>query len=208
MRGVFGAVVLIQTLLSLVWLAAVPYLARSVHADGTALIVITALGALVVLFSIAQMRAVRPLNWFVAQAIAWVFILLAFNAFYITPLNNERSPAAVVRELESRADGTHVVILQAHVPEEASFYMPLHRKAGPAPSVYLALVDDHTDVERRARSKNPVPVPPPDEALFQSWITDGKVVSVRRLELQSAPGDARWKAYEIFVRHLGYAEAR
>jgi 4-amino-4-deoxy-L-arabinose transferase-like glycosyltransferase len=208
MRGVFGAVVLIQTLLALVWLGALPFLVHLVNVLGAASIVIFALAAIAVVYSAVQMFTVRPSRWFLGQAVAWVLILTSFGAYYLTPLNNQRSPAAVVRELQSRADGTRVAILQSRVPEEASFYLPLHPKTGPAPIIYLALIDDHMEVERRARSKKPTSIPPPDEALFQSWLPNANVMSVRRLDLESAPGDARWKAYEILVRHTGYATAR
>jgi hypothetical protein len=207
MRGIFGAVVLIQTLVAVAWLGAMPLLARSVHTLNVMTVVFTACAAVPVIGSVVRMFRVRPDGWFWAQSLAYVLILTGFGAFYLTPLNNERSPAAVAREVEGLADGTHTAILQSHLPEEVSFYLPLHANVGPAPSAYVAILDDHVDAERRAKAKRPVPVPPPDEELFRSWFPEGRVVSVRRIDLQSAPGDARWKVYEILVRRTAYATA-
>jgi len=71
--------------------------------------------------------------------------------------------------------------------------------------VYLVILDDHVEVDRRARAKHPVPIPPPDRELFQSWFPNAKVIAARRIELQTAPGDARWKAYEITINRTAYA---
>lgn len=208
MRGIFGAVVLIQTLVAVAWAGAMPFMARSVHALGTTMIVLTAFAGLLVVYSLVQMFGVRPRRWFLGQSLAYVVILIGFGAYYLTPLNNDRSPAPVAREVEGYADGTRTAIAQSRLAEEASFYLPLHPRVGPAPSIYLAILDDHVEAERRAKAKRPVAVPPPDEELFQSWFPDAKVVSVRRLDLRSAPGDARWKVYEILVRHSVYATAQ
>jgi len=103
-----------------------------------------------------------------------------------------------------------VAIARSRLPEEVSFYLPLHPKVGPAPRAYLAIIDDHTGVDRRANfnwrtEKSPLPPPDPSLDFFRPWFPDATLLGVRRVEMKSAPGDARWKVYEITVGNRAFA---
>jgi len=205
MKGLPGAIALIQTIIALAAAIALVFLARSVQSLTVTPILFASMAIVFSILSARDVFAVRPARWLIDQSLAYAFVLLGFGVGYLTPLNNTRSPAAVAREVAALADGQHTAILQSRLPEEVSFYFPLHPQTGPAPSIYLVIVDDHVEVERRARAKRPIPIPEPDEELFQSWFPTEKVISIRRLELKSAPGDARWKAYAIMIHRTAYA---
>ncbi|HEY8746410.1 MAG TPA: glycosyltransferase family 39 protein [Tepidisphaeraceae bacterium] len=205
MGGLPGTIIVIQSLIAVAWAITLLFLARSAHSLTVTAMLLSGLALVFAVYSMREMHAVRPVKWLAYQTVSYAFVLLGFGAFYLTPINNARSPAPAVREMVQMADGYHTAILQSRMPEEASFYLPLHPKTGPAPSVYLVILDDHVEVDRRARAKHPVPIPPPDRELFQSWFPNAKVIAARRIELQTAPGDARWKAYEITINRTAYA---
>jgi hypothetical protein len=87
------------------------------------------------------------------------------------------------------------------IPDEA--VPPRHRFA----KKVLALVDDARGVRQRQRTGaryEDAPYPPKQ---FRHWVDDptGTVTEVRRVPLQSAPGDAKWKLFELTVARSAIA---
>jgi hypothetical protein len=156
------------------------------------------------LIALAHMLAVRPRRWFATQVAAYTAVLLVFYHFHETPSNNERSPKALCAELAPLIDGTHRALLVSKLPEEVAFYLPLHPPEGPAPSRYVVVIDDQKGVRERAR-RNSTEVPSPAPQEFQGWFADAKVIGVRRVPMSAAPGDARYKVYELTVSRSGLA---
>jgi len=97
-------------------------------------------------------------------------------------------------------------VLVPRIPEEASVYLPIDLRYGFGHKV-LAIIDDTHGVRQRATARNPQPVPEPKVEMFAGWVPDAKVVSVKRLELDSLPADYRWKVYELTVERRGLALA-
>ena len=197
MRRLPGAVVAVQAAIGVGFALALPVLVWQDHAARAAGLFVSAGAIGLSLLPVREMFSARSMRWLDWQGVAYAAILLAFCNFYLTPVNNDRSPVALCRELRSLADGTHRVILGSKLPEEAAFYLPLHPKEGTAPMRYLVVVDDQVGVQ--ARAKKGRAEPPAESDKFDGWVPDAKVVSVRRVKMNSAPGDARWKVYELTV---------
>ena len=203
MRGIPGAVVAIQAAAGVGLVIALAVLVWPFSAERTSALVSCGIALVLSLVAVREMFAVRPMRWFVAQSLTYAAALLIFYHFREAPADNARSPVAVCRELQSLADGTHRAILESKLPEEVAFYLPLHPPHGVAPSAYLVVVDDQKGVSRRAKSGRPEPQVSIEE--FEGWVPDAKVVRAQRVPISSAPGDARWKVYELTVERRALA---
>ena len=205
MRGLAGALIAIQAVIGLGWAASLPVLAWRQMGVQAIPLLLCGLAIILAILPLREMFKARPARWLVSQTVAYAAVLLVFCNCYVTPLNNARSPVALCHELESLADGTHRAILISKVPEEVAFYLPLHPKQGPAPSEYLVVVDDQKGVQERERRRTSEP--PPNLQEFEGCVPDAKLVSVRRVAMISAPGDARWKVFELTVRRTALARS-
>ena len=203
MRKLPGAIVLIQTCIGIAWSCSLPVLLWRVHDLKLVPLAISAAALMCAVIAFVEMRSVRPARWIVVQAIAYGLTVIVFCDYYLTDLNNARSPVALCRELESMVDGTHRAILESKVPEEVAFYLPLHPQTGSAPSRYLVVMDDQVGVDERAKHKRPFRSLSVEH--FAGWVPDAKVIEAHRVEMKSAAGDARWKVYELTVRRQGFA---
>ena len=205
MHGLPGAVVAAQVLIGIGWAAALPVLMWPMHRSHLAVALLCGLTMLIALFPLREMFAARPVHWFAYQAGAYAAVLLVFCHLVRTPMENARSPAPISRELLAMADGTHTAILESKLPEEIAFYLPLHPPCGVAPSNYLVVIDDRGGVARRSINGHAPPEVKTSD--FEGWVPDATLAAVRRVEMKSAPGDARWKVYELEVKRTGFAHA-
>jgi 4-amino-4-deoxy-L-arabinose transferase-like glycosyltransferase len=199
-----GAVVLGQTVIGVGSAAALVGFVWQHRQTRWAGLFLLSIALVLALIALAHMLAVRPRRWFAAQVAAYAAVLLVFYHFHETPTNNERSPKALCAELAPLIDGTHRALLVSKLPEEVAFYLPLHPPEGPAPSRYVVVIDDQKGVRERAR-RNSTEVPSPAPQEFQGWFADAKVIGVRRVPMSAAPGDARYKVYELTVSRSGLA---
>ena len=203
-RGIPGALIITQSAIGIgfaVVLALLLWRQHRVPAVMLGLMILMGLATCIPLWPILRRR---PMPWLVAQTLAYCMVLLVFCNFYVTPENNARSPKAVCEELKPMIDGMHRAALVSKLPEEVAFYLPL-RARGAAPRQWLWVKDDEKDAKARAKAHKPPPDPIPEE--FEGWVPGAKVVSVRRVPVRSAPGDARWKVYELTVDYSRFAEA-
>ncbi len=199
-KGLAGGLLIAQTLIGVGFSVATGVMIHSVIRANNAWMAILPL--VVSLLPLIAIRAKRPRRWLVLQAIAYGTAILFFFVLYIRPLENQRSARQVAAEMLALAQQPDHTILVPRLPEEVSVYLPLDLTYGPQAKV-LTVVDDSRGVRDRALHRRPIPAPNPET--FQRMIADGQVVSVRRVPLKSAPGDARWKVYEITVRRAGFA---
>jgi 4-amino-4-deoxy-L-arabinose transferase-like glycosyltransferase len=206
LRGWPGAIVAAQGIIGVVWALALPFMVWPFKPARMLALIVSAVAIVLALIPIRQMLSGRTQRWLVSQAISYAAIIFVFSNFVRTPTENARSPQSVCRELLTLADGTHRAILESKLPEEVAFYLPLHPPQGIAPREYLVVVvDDHIGVDERAKSHRPEPQV--DPADFEGWVPGAKVVTVRRVPMESAPGDARWKVYELTVARKVFARS-
>lgn len=205
LRGWPGAIVAAQGIIGIVWAMALPVMVWPFKPARTVALVAAAAAIALALIPIRQMLAGRTQRWLVSQAIAYAAIIFVFSNFVRTPTENARSPQAVCRELLKLADGTHRAILESKLPEEVAFYLPLHPPQGIAPREYLVVMDDHIGVDERVKSHRPEPQI--DPADYEGWVPCARVVTVRRVPMESAPGDSRWKVYELTVARKVFARS-
>lgn len=200
--GIVGVVMAAQALVGVGWAAVSLHLVRTSIA-GALPVSLGVAALLVALLPVGAIIAGRPARSLALQAVVYAAVISIFCADYLTPANNARSPKRLARELTSLADGRHRAILQPVVPEEVAFYLPLDLSAGPAPGEYLLVIDDQKGAKERLRTHQPEHLPDPMD--YQRWIPDAKVIGLRRLAMESAPGDARWKVYAIIVERKALA---
>jgi hypothetical protein len=67
------------------------------------------------------------------------------------------------------------------------------------------VIDDSRGVRDRRRRVARYEDAPYDVRQFRSWMPDATVTDVRRIPLASAPGDARWKLFELTVDRKAFA---
>jgi 4-amino-4-deoxy-L-arabinose transferase-like glycosyltransferase len=200
-----SALVWAQVIIGIGWAIVLPVLIVKQHAVGVVPLAAAGTAIVLAIWAAWTARSGGSTRWLVWQTLAYAAILLVFNNIVQTATANNRSPKPVCQELSAVAAQSHAAILVDRLPEEAAFYLPLHPNHAVAPRVYLVMVDDATGVNYRAKRK--LPEPPPDVEHFEGWVPDAKLVGVRRVALKSAPGDARWKVYELTVERSALASA-
>jgi len=136
-------------------------------------------------------------RYLVAQAIACAVVIGVFAEVYLWPVNNARSPKALCEELRPLIDGSHRELIVPLLPPEVAFYLPLRLPKGIAPGEYIVVTDDQRGLRTRARSRRAAELP--EAEMCEPWVGSAKIVSIRRVPMQSAPGDARYKVYAIAV---------
>jgi 4-amino-4-deoxy-L-arabinose transferase-like glycosyltransferase len=154
----------------------------------------------------------RPRAWVAGQAAAYALLIALFFNLHVGPRENRRSPAPVAREmLALLAEGGRTTRFE-RLPEQLAVYFPVNPdEAVPPHSRFakkvLAVVDDARGVRQRRRTGaryEDAPYPPKQ---FRPWVEDpaATVTEVRRVPLQSAPGDAKWKLFELTVERSALA---
>jgi 4-amino-4-deoxy-L-arabinose transferase-like glycosyltransferase len=203
-KGLAGALAWTQAIVAVAFAIAIGVLiARVFDARRTGMLVGVA-GAAVALVPLAMVVMKKQCAWLITQAISYSLLIVLVMHFYTTPLDDGRSPKPASRQMATLCRDPDYTVLVPKLPEEASVYLPIDLRYGFGHKV-LAIVDDAHGVRQRAIAANPRPVPEPKLEMFAGWVPDAKVVSVRRLQIDSLPADYRWKVYELTVERRGLA---
>ena len=144
----------------------------------------------------------NPMAWVWWQTGGYVLLALGVMLGVRTAIDNSRSAKSVCAELEKRAAAPDTAILRSRLPEEVAVYLPLREQPALARHL-LVVVDDQLGAHERSKTHAPVPVPRPE--YYEGNFPDGRVLFVDRVPMESAPGDSRWKVFELTVERLRYA---
>jgi 4-amino-4-deoxy-L-arabinose transferase-like glycosyltransferase len=153
-------------------------------------------------WTIVVLQFRKPMVWLWWQALGYVLLALAVMLALETTIDNARSAKSLCIELQGRLNDPDTAVLRSRLPEEVAVYLPLKEQNGMARHV-LVIVDDQVGVHDRRKTHLPAVVPPPSN--FDSSFTNGWVSLVNRVPMQSQPGDARWKVFELTVERMKYA---
>jgi 4-amino-4-deoxy-L-arabinose transferase-like glycosyltransferase len=201
-RGWPGAFIALQTIVGIAFAVGVP----GIILLGTAPSVRNALLTLPVLaFALLPLRPMwgqRTRTWVLMQTATYVLLALAFWRLCFVPQENLRSAKDVAAEVLALAHEPGRTLLVPRLPEEVAVYLPLELRYGAGAKV-LVVLDDQRDAHFRQKHK--LPEPTMRIGQFAGWLPDETVTEVRRVALSSAPGDARWKVYELTVQRTGLA---
>ena len=157
-------------------------------------------GVIFALIPLWALRRQSTRNWIGLQTAVYVAAILLFWGLYFHPEEDGRSPKPVAAELLALSRQPGYTLLVPRLPEEVSIYLPLDVHYGYEKHVLTIMDDTHGVHQRHGK-----PVPPPQVSTFQRMVPDAEVTAVRRVPVKSAPGDARWKVYDITVRRTGFA---
>jgi hypothetical protein len=152
----------------------------------------------------------RPRAWATWQAVAYAALVALFFNFHAGPNENARSPKPVAaRMLALLGEGGRTVRFE-RLPEQVAVYLPVDPDAMVPPRYrfsgkVLAVIDDSRGVRERRKRRARYEDAPYDVRQFRSWVADGTVTEARRVPLEAAPGDARWKLFELTVDRRGLA---
>jgi 4-amino-4-deoxy-L-arabinose transferase-like glycosyltransferase len=201
-RGWPGAFIALQTIVGIAFAVGVP----GIILLGTAPSVRNALLTLPVLaFALLPLRPMwgqRTRNWVLMQTATYVLLALAFWRLCFVPQEDLRSAKDVAAEVLALAHEPGRTLLVPRLPEEVAVYLPLELRYGAGAKV-LVVLDDQRDAHFRQKHK--LPEPTMHVGQFAGWLPDETVTDVRRVPLRTAPGDARWKVYELKVQRTGLA---
>lgn len=161
---------------------------------------------------IAQTIAALPLwaiharrfrAWPLAQAAAYVALFLAFSQLYLSPAEAQRSAKPVAAEVTELLRHPGYTLLRGPVPEEVAVYLPSSIGYDYHSAHVLVILDDQHDVNMRKKQPGEIPTPN-----LRNWVPDGKVMEIKRVPLQAASGDSRWKVWELTVDRKVFADGR
>lgn len=156
-----------------------------------------------VIFALLPLWVLRRQNaqiWISLQTAVYIAAILLFLGLYFHPDQDSRSPKPVAAELFVLSRQPGYTLLVSRLPEEVSIYLPLDMHYGYENHILTVMDDTHGMHQRQGK-----PIPPPEVSTFQRMVPDAEVTAVRRVPMKSAPGDARWKVYDITVRRTGFA---
>ncbi|MDB5356895.1 MAG: glycosyl transferase family 39 [Phycisphaerales bacterium] len=201
-RGWPGAFIALQTIVGIAFAVGVPGIIMLGAAPSVrnALVMVP-----VVVFALLPLRPMwgrRVPSWALMQTATYVLVALAFWRLCFVPQEDLRSAKNVAGETLALAREPGRTLLISRLPEEVAVYLPLDVRYGVGGKV-LVVVDDQRDAHFRQKHK--LPEPAVHVGQFAGWLPDETVAEVRRLPLKSAPGDARWKVYELTVQRSGVA---
>ena len=214
-RGVRGALAAVQSLTGVGAAAALAWLVlratRGALVDGTRVNLPTA--SLAIAIGVLALTCVpiwlmlhgRPRTWAIAQGVAYGVLVATLYGLYLEPLDNGRSAKGVCREVQGLLREGGRTVQTDHLPEEAGVYLPLNPEslgAGPFASKVLLLRDDAWAVKQRRLHR------PSQDYVPGASMVNGRIAAFRRIPLKCAPGDARWKLYEITVDRSALVSAQ
>ncbi len=153
-------------------------------------------------WTIVVLQLRNPMAWVWWQASGYLLLILGVMLTLETRIDNARSAKSLCAELALHAEAPDTAILRARLPEEVAVYLPLKEEPALARHV-LVVVDDQFAARERVKTHVPPPIPSPEH--FDSSFPDGRVLFVDRIPMKTAPGDARWKVYDLTVERLRYA---
>jgi 4-amino-4-deoxy-L-arabinose transferase-like glycosyltransferase len=147
----------------------------------------------------------NPRRWVRWQVAACVLLTLGLMFGVETAMDNDRSAKSLCVELTVKAEAPGTAILRSRLPEEVAVYLPIDLDDREAMATHFLVVqDDQFEVEKRKKKGGAPPIPPPET--YASSFPNGQVIFVDRVPMKSAPGDARWKVYELTVERFRYAQ--
>jgi hypothetical protein len=203
MVGRAGALIVLQTFIGVAFGAGVLVMMFNLGHSRPMNWVIAIFSLIAASLSIRSIIARRPRTWLCVQAAAFVLLSVVFNRCYLTPKESERSGKYVAAEMLALSRQPGWTLLPGRLPEEVAVYLPADVTYDFRASHVLIAVDDQHGV--RMREPHHLPLPTPQLEQFGGFIFDGQLVAVGQVPLSSAPGDARWKVYELTVSRRGYA---
>ncbi len=144
-------------------------------------------------------------GWLLPQSISYVLILMVFSRFIMTPQENDRSAKTLASELASDAAQPEHTLMIGRVPEEVAVYLPAGERYDAAARHVLIVSDDQEGWLARRKGSKSVIERTPDPLAFANWFPGARVLFVDRVPMKSAPGDTRWKVYELTLERKFYA---
>ena len=144
-------------------------------------------------------------GWVPVQALAFVLLALAYSRFISTPQDNERSAKRLAQELAIDAAEKGRTLFVAKLPEEVAVYVPLTCRYNASAHHVLIVRDDQEGMLARRKGKMSAADRSPDARALAGWFPDGQILFVDRVEMKCAPGDSRWKVYEVTVERKLFA---
>src|SRR5665213_525080 len=207
-KGWAGGLIAFQAILAIGFVIALPILVFTGlhHGAHVAAGVVAALLLVVAFVPVRAMLRADGGSWVLAQAAVYVLAFAAFGRLYITPLEDQRSPRPVASELMALSRQPGRTLLTSRLPEEVAVYVPMNAAVREFATHVLVILDDQRGVRYRTRHALPTPALPMI-GKFQGWVRGAWLSDIRRVPMKSAPGDARWKVYELTVERRGYARA-
>jgi 4-amino-4-deoxy-L-arabinose transferase-like glycosyltransferase len=196
------ALIILQTLLAIGFAVAIAVMAHKPGhwsgADFAAAII--ALAAAV--FPVSALYAKRFRIWALVQAGVYIMLFLAFGRLCFAPREAERSAKPVAAEVAQLLRQPGWTLLTTQLPEEVAVYLPAGVHYDFRSGHVLVVLDDQHEVARRQIQPGEIPTPN-----LGRWIPDGKITEIKRVPLQAAPGDSRWKVWELTVDRKLFAWA-
>ena len=204
-RVTWGGIVLaIQTTIGVVCAVALMVVVRTHTAHppwATAFSVVVLLASC---WPIVLLQLPNPRRWLRGQVAAYVLLTLGIMFCVETEMDNARSAKALCAELALKADAPNTAILRSRLPEEVAVYLPIDSDDRAAMATHLlVVVEDDSSANDRLKQGGDPPIPDPET--FAASVPDGRVIFVDRVPMNSAPGDSRWKVYELTVERMRYA---
>lgn len=197
-KGQPATLLAIQTFIGMGFMIGVGVMVVIDHRPAIAIAVLP--GVIFALFPLWALRRQNARTWIGLQTAVYVSAILLFWGLYFHPEEDGRSPKPVAAELLALSRQRGYTLLVPRLPEEVSIYLPLDVRYGYENHVLTIMDDTHGVHQRHGK-----PIPPPEVTTFQRMVPDAEVTAVRRVPMKSAPGDARWKVYDITVRRMGFA---
>ena|GEM_PF-1264545 len=197
-KGQPAALLAVQTFIGIGFMIGVGVMVVLDHRPKTAIIALPA-----VVFALLPLWPLHKKNartWNGLQSAVYVAAILLFWGLYFHPEEDGRSPKPVAAELLTLSRQPGYTLLVPRLPEEVSIYLPLDVHYGYENHILTIMDDTHGVHQRHGK-----PIPPPEVTTFQRMVPDAEVMAVNPVPMKSAPGDARWKVYDITVRRTGYA---
>ena len=198
LKGQPAALLAIQTFIGIGFMIGVGVMVVIDHRPMMALAALP--GVVFALFPLWALRRQNARIWIGLQTAVYVAAILLFWGLYFHPEEDRRSPKPVAAELLALSRQPGYTLLVPRLPEEVSIYLPLNVHYGYENHILTIMDDTHGVHQRHGK-----PIPPPQVTTFQRMVPDAEVTAVRRVPMKSAPGDARWKVYDITVRRTGFA---
>ncbi len=169
------------------------------------LIALVAIAAAIVAFRASRRDLLR--GWVLPQTIAYVLLAIAFSRFVMTPQDNDRSAKVIAPELLTAAAERGRTLLVSRLPEEVAVYLPARERYRPTARHVLIVSDDQDGVLARKRGQRHAPEQTPEPSAFANLFPNERILFVDRVPMKSAPGDSRWKVYELTVDRRFYARS-
>lgn len=149
------------------------------------------LGAAALIFGIESTFLIvrrHPRSWLWFTSAAYAMTIAVIFGMLLPKKDNQRSAKGMCDELLSLMSETHETLAPGKRPEEASLYLPLNLPVDLQAQTMLTIVDSPPSRQQ---------TPSPTSARFADRVPWRKITAVQRVEMKTAPGEARWKIYRL-----------